>query len=141
METTSSIDLGFDASLLEGRLGVAFDWYTRKTTDMLFPVELQFTQGIATNPFRNIGTMVNKGIELGINYVGDAAAGDFRYDIGVNFSTYRNNVEVTDGNPNTRYFGFTTRLPSMTVTQAGYPISSLLRLPDRRYFPDRRRSR
>ncbi len=123
-ETTSSLDFGFDASLLQGRLGVNFDWYTRKTTDMLFPVELQFTQGIATNPFRNIGTMVNKGIELGINYVGDAAAGDFRYDVGVNFSTYRNNVEVTDGNPNTRYFGFTTRLPSMTVTQAGYPISS-----------------
>jgi len=123
-ETTSSLDIGVDASMMKGRLGFNFDWFRRKTTDMLFPVELQFTQGIATNPFRNIGTMVNKGIELGINFLSDAAGGDFTYDINVNFSSYRNNVEVTDGNPKTRYFGFTTRLPSMTVTQAGYPISS-----------------
>lgn len=123
-ETTSSMDIGLDASMMKGRLGFNFDWFRRKTSDMLFPVELQFTQGIATNPFRNIGTMVNQGIELGINYMNAAAGGDFTYDIGVNFSSYRNNVEVTDGNPKTRYFGFTTRLPSMTVTQAGYPISS-----------------
>ncbi len=123
-ETTSSLDIGVDASMMKGRLGFNFDWFRRKTTDMLFPVELQFTQGIATNPFRNIGTMVNKGIELGISFLSDAAGGDFTYDVNVNFSSYRNNVEVTDGNPKTRYFGFTTRLPSMTVTQAGYPISS-----------------
>jgi TonB-linked SusC/RagA family outer membrane protein len=123
-ETTSSLDIGVDASMMKGRLGFNFDWFRRKTTDMLFPVELQFTQGVATNPFRNIGTMVNKGIELGISFLSDAAGGDFTYDINVNFSSYRNNVEVTDGNPKTRYFGFTTRLPSMTVTQAGYPISS-----------------
>jgi TonB-dependent starch-binding outer membrane protein SusC len=123
-ETTSSLDIGVDASMMKGRLGFNFDWFRRKTTDMLFPVELQFTQGIATNPFRNIGTMVNKGIELGISFLSDAAGGDLTYDINVNFSSYRNNVEVTDGNPKTRYFGFTTRLPSMTVTQAGYPLSS-----------------
>lgn len=123
-ETTSSLDIGVDASMLKGQLGFNFDWFRRKTSDMLFPVELQFTQGIATNPFRNIGTMVNQGIELGINFNGDAIRGNFTYDINVNFSSYRNNVEVTDGNPKTRYFGFTTRLPSMTVTQAGYPISS-----------------
>lgn len=121
-ETTTSLDFGLDASFIQGKLGLTFDWYQRRTTDMLFPVELQFSQGIATNPFRNIGTMVNTGVDLGLNYAGDA--GDFHYDIGVNFASYRNNVEVTDGNPKTQYFGFTTRLPSMTVTQAGHPISS-----------------
>lgn len=123
-ETTTSTNIGLDATLLRGKLGFTVDLYQRKTSDMLFPVEIQYTQGQATNPFRNIATMVNKGIELGLNYYGDALKGDFTYDLSVNFSAYKNEVQKTDGNPNTRFFGFTTRLPAMTVTQAGHPISS-----------------
>jgi len=123
-ETTTSTNIGLDATLIKGKLALAVDLYQRKTTDMLFPIEIQYTQGQATNPFRNIATMVNKGIELGLNFSNDAIRGDLTYDLGVNFSAYKNEVEKTDGNPNTRYFGFTTRLPAMTVTQAGHPISS-----------------
>lgn len=123
-ETTTSTNIGLDATMLKGKLGFTVDVYQRKTSDMLFPVEIQYTQGQATNPFRNIATMMNRGIELGINFGSDAMKGDFTYDLGINFSAYKNEVEKTDGNANTRYFGFTTRLPAMTVTQAGHPISS-----------------
>ncbi len=123
-ETTTSTNIGLDATMLKGKLGFTVDVYQRTTSDMLFPVEIQFTQGVATNPFRNIASMRNRGIELGINYGSNAMKGDLSYDFGVNFSTYKNEVLKTDGNANTRYFGFSTRLPPMTVTQAGYPISS-----------------
>ncbi|GAA0531770.1 SusC/RagA family TonB-linked outer membrane protein [Chitinophaga japonensis] len=123
-ETTTSTNIGLDATVIKGKLALAVDLYQRKTSDMLFPIEIQYTQGQATNPFRNIATMVNKGIELGLNFSDDAMRGDLTYDLGVNFSAYKNEVQKTDGNPNTRYFGFTTRLPAMTVTQAGHPISS-----------------
>lgn len=123
-ETTTSTNIGLDATMLKGKLGIVTDVYQRKTSDMLFPVEIQYTQGQATNPFRNIATMMNRGIELGINFSNDAMKGDLTYDLGINFSTYKNEVQKTDGNANTRYFGFTTRLPAMTVTQAGQPISS-----------------
>jgi len=123
-ETTSSVDIGLDASLLKGALGVTFDWFNRTTTDMLFPVEVQRTQGFAAAPFQNIGQMNNKGIELGINYGGKAMNGNFTYNFDANFSTYRNTVVKTDGNPSTQYFGFTTRLPPMSVTQAGFPLAS-----------------
>lgn len=123
-ETTSSIDLGFDAAFMKGKFDVTFDWFDRRTTNMLFPVAVQFTQGVATVPFQNIGEMRNKGIELGINYNNRALGGNFTYGIGANFSTYRNTVVRTDGNPNTQYFGFTTRIPPMNVTQAGYPLAS-----------------
>ncbi len=123
-ETTSSVDIGLDASLLKGALGITFDWFNRTTTDMLFPVDVQRSQGFATAPFQNIGEMNNKGIELGLNYGGKAMNGDFTYNFDANFSTYRNTVVRTDGNPSTQYFGFTTRLPPMSVTQAGFPLAS-----------------
>jgi TonB-linked SusC/RagA family outer membrane protein len=123
-ESTSSIDIGFDAVLAKGALDVSFDWFNRTTTDMLFPVEVQRSQGFAAAPFQNIGEMTNKGIELGLTYNGKALNGDLTYTVGGQFSTYKNEVIKTDGNPSTQYFGFTTRLPAMSVTQAGHPLAS-----------------
>ena len=123
-ETTTSINTGLDAKLLDNKLEVSFDWYTRNTTDMLFPVELQTTHGIATNPFQNIGEMRNRGVDIDINYTSTAMQGDLRYNIGGNFGMYRNTVLKTNGNPLTQYFGFTTRIPAMSVTQQDNPLSS-----------------
>jgi TonB-linked SusC/RagA family outer membrane protein len=126
-ETTTSTNIGLDLSLLKRRLDVTFDVFSRKTSDMLFPVEVQFTQGVATNPFQNIGEMTNKGIELGLNYNGSALRSQLTYSVGLNVSTYRNVVTRTNGDPNTQYFGFSNlRLPTGTVsvTQQGYPLAS-----------------
>lgn len=122
-ETTTSTDIGFDAVVLKGRMDVNFDWFNRTTSDMLFRPDVQRTQGMATVPFQNIGSMRNKGVELGLNYNGSAGK-DFTYSVGANISTYRNEVINLTGDPATQYFGFTTRLPAMSVTQAGYPIGS-----------------
>ncbi|GAB4480434.1 MAG: TonB-dependent receptor [Thermoflexibacter sp.] len=121
-ETTTSINFGVDATIFKN-LDISFDWFQRRTTDMLFPVEVQYTQGVAVNPFQNIGQMTNKGIELSLNYSGNIGD-DFQFNVGGNFATYRNMVDKTTGDPRTQYFGFTTRLPPATVTQQGYPLSS-----------------
>lgn len=124
-EETASTNIGLDANFLNGKIDFSLDWFTRTTNDMLFPVEVQFTQGVAINPFQNIGKMENKGIELALNY--QDKKGDFSYSIGGNFSTYRNTVLKTTGDPNTQYFGFSNlRLPTGTVavTQQGFPIAS-----------------
>ena len=123
-ETTTSINAGLDATLLRNKLDFTLDYYVRETTDMLFPVEVQLAHGIATNPFQNIGSMVNKGIDMALNYNSAAMQGALTFNVGVNFSTYRNEVTKTNGDPNTRYFGFSQRISSMSVTQQGYPISS-----------------
>ena len=124
-ETTTSTNLGLDLSMFKGKVDVNFDLYKRVTTDMLFPVEVQFTQGVASNPFQNIGKMQNKGFDLGLNY--NDKKGDFTYSLGGNISAYRNVVLTTDGNKNTQYFGFSNlRLPTGTVnvTQQDYPLAS-----------------
>lgn len=123
-ETTTSTNVGFDAALLKGRFDIIFDWYTRTTTDMLFPVEVPFTQGVAINPFVNIGEMNNKGIDLGVNYNGSAFDDQLKFTIGTNFSTYRNMVVKTNGDPNTIYTGFGLRIPAVTATRQGSPLSS-----------------
>jgi len=123
-ETTTSTNIGVDATVLKNKLDVSLDWYVRKTSDMLFPVEVQYTHGIAVNPFQNIGEMSNKGLDVALNYKGSAKSGDITFNVGLNFSTYRNKVISTNGDPNTRYFGFSQRISSMAVTQQGYPISS-----------------
>ena len=124
-ETTTSLNVGLDASLLKNRLGVAFDWYTRTTSDMLFPVSAPLTQGVAVNPFQNIGTMRNRGVDLMINYGDRIGSNGLTYSVGVNFGTYRNVVTKTTGDPNTQYFGINDeRIQNFVVTQQNYPIAS-----------------
>jgi TonB-linked SusC/RagA family outer membrane protein len=124
-ETTNSTNLGLDASFFNNRIDLAFDWYTRVTTDMLFPVQAPGTAGVATAPFQNIGSMRNRGVDLALNYNGQAANNQLTYSVGVNFSTYRNEVLKTTGDPKTQYFGINDeRIQNFVVTQQGYPISS-----------------
>lgn len=120
-ETTTSNNLGFDASMFGNRLDVELDLWTRTTTDVLLQVPITFSAGDATPPAFNIGEIANRGIDLAVSYNG--GAGDFYYSIGGNFSTYRNEV-VALNDPEARIFGFGSRVPSMTVTQVGVPISS-----------------
>jgi TonB-dependent starch-binding outer membrane protein SusC len=124
-ESSNSTNVGLDAQFLDGKIEMNFDWYNRLTSDMLFPVEVQFTQGQAANPFQNIGEMRNRGVELALNY--RDRKGDFTYSFGFNVGTYRNVVLKTTGDPATQFFGFSNlRLPTGTVsvTQQGYPLSS-----------------
>ncbi len=123
-ETTTSTNIGLDVTLLKNKLDFSVDWYTRTTSDMLFPVSAPLTQGVATAPFQNIGKMTNKGVDVMLNYNGKVNQ-DLTYNVGVNFSTYRNNVVKTTGDANTQYFGINDeRIQNFVVTQQNYPISS-----------------
>jgi TonB-dependent starch-binding outer membrane protein SusC len=125
-ETTTSTNFGLDAKFLKDKFNFSIDVFSRRTTDMLFPVEPPLTQGVAVAPFRNIGEMINTGIELGLGY--DASINrDLSVSFNVIFSTYNNEVVKTNGNPATLYPGFSNlRLPTGTVsyTQQGRPIAS-----------------
>ena len=124
-ETTTSTNIGIDANVFHSRLDIAFDWYTRLTSDMLFPVQAPLTSGVAAVPFQNIGSMRNRGIDLGLNYNGHAMGNQIAFSIGGNFSTYRNRVTRTTGDAATQYFGINDeRIQNFVVTQQNYPISS-----------------
>lgn len=123
-ETTTSNNLGLDATFLNNALTLEVDFWNRKTTDMLFSTPITFTAGDAAAPSFNVGGMTNKGIDLGISYRNTLMKGDFRYGASFNYSMYRNRVDKLDESPNTKYFGAGSRVPAVTLTQAGLPLSS-----------------
>jgi TonB-linked SusC/RagA family outer membrane protein len=79
-ETITTLNLGLDAAMLNNRLGLVFDWYKRKTTDMIGPSEtLPYVLGAGT-PFRNNAALSTKGFELSLSW-NDRISADFLYNI------------------------------------------------------------
>jgi TonB-linked SusC/RagA family outer membrane protein len=119
-ETTETLNVGLDAEILRN-LSFSFDWFKKETKDMLVDVVQPATSGAAQNAFLNVGNVMNKGIELGLNYTSDVSK-DFRYSLGVNFSTYKNEVVKLNSAP---FYGRRAfDLQQMTITKEGAPISS-----------------
>ncbi|MEY4610643.1 MAG: hypothetical protein RL246_962 [Bacteroidota bacterium] len=121
-ETNTSTNIGLDASLFNNKLDIAFDWYTRTTSDMLTQVPIPRTSGTGSIPFVNIGEVNNTGVDLNITYRDQI--GQLRYSISGQISQYKNNVVKLNDDPNAQIFGFSTRLPAISVTRAGLPIAS-----------------
>jgi TonB-linked SusC/RagA family outer membrane protein len=121
-ETNTSTNIGLDASLFNNKLDVAFDWYTRTTSDMLTQVPIPRSSGTGSIPFVNIGEVNNTGVDLNITYRDQV--GQLRYSISGQISQYKNNVVKLNDDPNAQIFGFSTRLPAISLTRAGLPIAS-----------------
>src|SRR5574344_465774 len=89
-ETSEQIDLGFDARFLANRLGVTFDWYNKKTKDLILYVPVDPTTGFAKQ-LQNAGTVVNKGVEIALDWH-DKIGEDFSYNVGWNLAYNHNEV-------------------------------------------------
>jgi TonB-linked SusC/RagA family outer membrane protein len=64
----TTLDLGTDIRLLNGALGVTFDWYMRDTNHMIVPQEgIPATFGTLA-PQSNYGSLRTKGVELQLDY-------------------------------------------------------------------------
>ncbi|MBT2560198.1 SusC/RagA family TonB-linked outer membrane protein [Pedobacter sp. ISL-68] len=66
-EKTSTINIGLDFGLLDQRLRGNFDVYRKKGTDLFARKRLDATLGFSSLVINN-GDMLNKGVELGLNY-------------------------------------------------------------------------
>jgi len=79
-ETSITKNIGFDGSFLKGRLDIIFDLWQKDTKDLLYTLPITQTVGSATAPSVNVGTMVNKGIDLQI-----ITRGKFGSEVGYEF--------------------------------------------------------
>ena len=88
-EKTKMFDICADALLLQNRLGVTFDYYIKRTDDILIelPVPLEYGMG---DPKVNIGTVENRGWELEVNW--NDKIGNVNYHIQGNLSNNKNEV-------------------------------------------------
>lgn len=88
-ETSEQLDFGFDARILNSRLGIAFDWYNKKTKDWLVKAPQLASFGTGA-PFINGGDVQNKGIEVALNW--NDNIGEFTYGASFNISYNKNEV-------------------------------------------------
>ena len=95
-ESTTQLDLGLDASLLQKRLNVTVDYYRKVTDDILLNLEIPATIGLTPSP-QNAGTVENKGWEFSANYRGVPSSSGFRYNLGANLSINENKVTDLKG--------------------------------------------
>lgn len=63
-ERTREIEVGFDASAFDGRVGVTYTYYTAKTIGALIPVQQTPSLGFAGSQLENVGQIFNHGNTL-----------------------------------------------------------------------------
>lgn len=88
-EKTTMVDVGADALFLNNRLGVVFDYYIKKTNDILIELPVPMEYGLG-KPKVNIGEVENKGWELDIKW--SDRIGQVNYQIQGNLSNNKNKV-------------------------------------------------
>jgi TonB-linked SusC/RagA family outer membrane protein len=96
-ERSAQTDLGFDALALGGKLEVTFDYFNKITNDVLLSLPIPYASGYFLPADANLGKIKNTGIEMAAYYRGNA--GNFRYTIGGNITTVKNEVKSLGGIP------------------------------------------
>ncbi len=89
-ETSTQLNIGTDIELLNGRVAVALDYFEKITSDMLVKQPIAASSGFAAPAWVNNGKVLNRGVELAINYSNNYR--DFNYSITGNVATLHNEV-------------------------------------------------
>ena len=154
-ETTYSTNIGFDLSLFNSRIDVVFDWYYKKTNDLLMMLDLPAflgsgagsneAYGTASNPWGNIGSLRNTGIEVTLNTV-NIENKNFQWRSNFVFSLNRNKVLSLDSDsgslPQTLQIGSDVATVTNTVVDKpigqfwGYKVIGRFDKPEDFYFKD-----
>ena len=85
-ERTREIELGFESSVLQGRVGVDFTYFITRTIDALIQVRYPPTQGFLDRQLENVGEIENRGIEAVID-AGILQVPSFDWRARVNFTS------------------------------------------------------
>ena len=92
-ETTTTYNVGLDLGFLDQRLTASFDFYYRKTTDLLNYAKAPAMSGYKNMMWQNIGSLKNTGFEASISWKA-VQTKDWFWQLDYNF-TYNKN-EITD---------------------------------------------
>lgn len=118
-EKNTQTNIGFDANLWNGLLGINADFYYSKTTDMLFNnIPVSSVSGL-TKSNVNIGSMQNKGVE--ITLTSHKSFGDFSMDWNANWSLNRNKV-LSLGDEDAPLIVQSSYTGAHYITKVGYPV-------------------
>ena len=89
-ETSHSFNTGFDFTFWGGKLSGTVEYFSRKTTDMLYFKPVSPSMGYSRFP-ENVGSMINRGVELDLNS-NIFSTKDFTWDVNFNLTHFKNEV-------------------------------------------------
>lgn len=115
-ETVRKMNLGLDIAFWNERINLSVDAYQNQTDNMLVYLPLATISGFEST-LTNDGRMENTGLEAGLN-VRVVNGKDFKWDAGINASTYKNKILQV---PNDRIF--TNFAGATIITAEGKPAS------------------
>lgn len=119
-ETNVTTDIGFEATI-NSKIGIVFDWYSKQTEDLLFNPELPGTAGAASQPYVNIASMSNKGMDIELTYKN--TFGDLGFNGSVVVTTVNNEItKIADGVDFFDWGG--SRIGSYNRNMVGHPMSA-----------------
>jgi TonB-linked SusC/RagA family outer membrane protein len=135
-ETNITTNVGFDAVLFDRKLELVFDWYSKQNVDLLYNPELPATAGNASQPYVNVGEMLNTGIDLMLMY--RQISGDFSFEVMGTLTTVNN--EIISIAPGIDFFGSVqsggNRIGATSRNEVGYPVGSFFGYDFQGFFMD-----
>ncbi len=116
-ETTNMLDIGLEAGFFNNKLTFELDYFDKQTTNILRQVSVPAQVGNLQGPFRNIGAVSNKGIELTLGF--QNSINEFKYGLSANITYLKNQVGAIKGQ---KYYS------GNTIIQEGSPINAFFGL-------------
>ncbi|MBR3455733.1 MAG: TonB-dependent receptor [Bacteroidaceae bacterium] len=96
-EKTTTWNIGLDWSLFNGKIDGSFEWYYRKTKDLISQVSVASGTNFGNYLIMNIGSLRNKGLEFNIN-AHPITTRDFSWTVSYNVAHNSNKItELTNG--------------------------------------------
>jgi TonB-linked SusC/RagA family outer membrane protein len=90
-EKSKTTDIGADVGILKNRISFLFDYFDRRTSDLLTDLTLPSYVGFSSVK-TNLGTFQNKGYEFTINASIIRSAGGLNWDVSANVSYIKNKI-------------------------------------------------
>ena len=118
-EMTTEFEVGAEGSLFNKKITFDISYYNRKTNDLIVAVPLDPSTGF-TSQATNIGTVVNKGIELALGFT---PIKNETFSWNVNYTFAKNDNEVTELNGSDR-IDITSAYGITFSAEEGRPIGS-----------------
>ena len=119
-EESETIDIGLDMGVLENRIFLSFDYYTKRNRDLLLNIPVPTASGFS-KALTNIGEVLNKGWEFELNTKN--FVGDFTWDTQINLSNNKNEV-ISLGPNDTPILGGSYDI-NHNITEVGRPMYTL----------------
>ncbi len=94
-EVTEETNFGLTSRILKNRLSIDADYYIRDTKDAAINVNIP---AIGGSVLKNVGVIRNSGFEVALNWNNEISK-DLKYNVGINFSTLKNEVRDLYGQP------------------------------------------